>query len=88
MLAALRLLGHLLWPAARLNAGAHPAVLPLPLAAAAQVCQGNHERDWPADVSIPYRTIDSGGECGVPYERRFPMPSAGRDQPWYRCVRL
>lgn len=47
------------------------------------VCQGNHERDWPADPSIPYRTIDSGGECGVPYEHRFPMPSAGRDQPWY-----
>ncbi|KAL4435011.1 hypothetical protein ABPG77_003836 [Micractinium sp. CCAP 211/92] len=47
------------------------------------VCQGNHERDWLGDPSIPYRTIDSGGECGVPYEHRFPMPSAGRDQPWY-----
>ncbi|KAL4458159.1 hypothetical protein ABPG75_013024 [Micractinium tetrahymenae] len=46
-------------------------------------CPGNHERDWATDPSIPYRTIDSGGECGVPYEQRFPMPSGGRDRPWY-----
>ena len=23
------------------------------------------------------------GECGVPYERRFPMPRPALDQPWY-----
>jgi hypothetical protein len=28
-------------------------------------------------------TPDSGGECGVPYESYFPMPSAGKDKPWY-----
>lgn len=26
---------------------------------------------------------DSGGECGVAYELRFPMPTPGRDLPWY-----
>lgn len=60
---------------------AHPSHAPTP----AQVCIGNHERDV-VDPShdIPYHTIDSGGECGVPYEARFPMPTPGRrDQPWY-----
>ena len=23
------------------------------------------------------------GECGVAYEVRYPMPTPGRDQPWY-----
>lgn len=44
---------------------------------------GNHERDWPGQ-GLPYGTIDSGGECGVPYTARFPMPTSGqREQPWY-----
>ena len=52
------------------------------------MCIGNHERDHPGQA-IPYPTIDSGGECGVPYAARFPMPtpadaaSAPADQPWY-----
>ena len=30
-----------------------------------------------------YITPDSGGECGVPYETYFPMPTAAKDKPWY-----
>ncbi|GMN53716.1 hypothetical protein TIFTF001_022855 [Ficus carica] len=26
---------------------------------------------------------DSGGECGVPYETYFPMPTQAKDKPWY-----
>lgn len=50
------------------------------------VCIGNHERDvLDPSHDIPYHTIDSGGECGVPYGARFPMPTPSnhRDQPWY-----
>ncbi|PRP80746.1 putative inactive purple acid phosphatase 27-like [Planoprotostelium fungivorum] len=42
---------------------------------------GNHERDWINDITI--NVTDSGGECGIPYEKRFLMPTSGRDQPWY-----
>ena len=46
---------------------------------------GNHERNCPCTVPPPSALAagitwlngsDSGGECGVPYEARFPMPSA------------
>ena len=51
---------------------------------ASGVCAGNHERDWPGTGTRfdfpPAR--DSGGECGVPYARRFPMPQLGPDQMW------
>ncbi|XP_057849603.2 probable inactive purple acid phosphatase 27 isoform X2 [Cryptomeria japonica] len=43
---------------------------------------GNHERDFPGSKSI-YETTDSGGECGVPYERYFPMPTKTEGKPWY-----
>ncbi|KAL0370890.1 UNVERIFIED_CONTAM: putative inactive purple acid phosphatase 27 [Sesamum angustifolium] len=43
---------------------------------------GNHERDY-VDSGSVYITPDSGGECGVPYETYFPMPTAARDKPWY-----
>ncbi|KAG0567486.1 hypothetical protein KC19_7G138400 [Ceratodon purpureus] len=43
---------------------------------------GNHERNFPDGVSV-YTKWDSGGECGVPYETYFPMPTPGRDKPWY-----
>ena len=36
---------------------------------------GNHERDYPNSQSF-YSGHDSGGECGVPYMKRFPMPRA------------
>eukprot|EP01117_Protostelium_nocturnum_P019934 TRINITY_DN8769_c0_g1_i2.p1 TRINITY_DN8769_c0_g1~~TRINITY_DN8769_c0_g1_i2.p1 ORF type:complete len:565 (+),score=96.74 TRINITY_DN8769_c0_g1_i2:238-1932(+) len=34
---------------------------------------GNHETDYPNSGSY-YKGKDSGGECGVPYEKRFLMP--------------
>lgn len=43
---------------------------------------GNHERDFPDSGSV-YTKWDSGGECGVPYETYFQMPTAGVDKPWY-----
>ncbi|KAF3436730.1 hypothetical protein FNV43_RR19477 [Rhamnella rubrinervis] len=43
---------------------------------------GNHERDYIGTGSI-YITPDSGGECGVPYETYFPMPTPAKDKPWY-----
>ncbi|XP_061353586.1 probable inactive purple acid phosphatase 27 [Gastrolobium bilobum] len=43
---------------------------------------GNHERDY-VDSGSVYLTPDSGGECGVPYETYFPMPTAAKDKPWY-----
>lgn len=30
-----------------------------------------------------YFSPDSGGECGVPYETYFPMPTPAKDKPWY-----
>ncbi|GKU92222.1 hypothetical protein SLEP1_g5981 [Rubroshorea leprosula] len=43
---------------------------------------GNHERDYVGTGSV-YITPDSGGECGVPYETYFPMPTPAKDKPWY-----
>ncbi|OMO75885.1 hypothetical protein COLO4_25840 [Corchorus olitorius] len=43
---------------------------------------GNHERDYPGSRSF-YPGPDSGGECGVPYETYFPMPTEAKDKPWY-----
>ncbi|GAB4854325.1 hypothetical protein Ancab_022912 [Ancistrocladus abbreviatus] len=43
---------------------------------------GNHERDYPTSGSM-YITPDSGGECGVPYETYFPLPTSAKDKPWY-----
>ncbi|CAK9178859.1 unnamed protein product, partial [Ilex paraguariensis] len=43
---------------------------------------GNHERDYMESGSV-YETPDSGGECGVPYETYFPMPTPAKDKPWY-----
>ncbi|XP_073037547.1 probable inactive purple acid phosphatase 27 isoform X1 [Primulina eburnea] len=43
---------------------------------------GNHERDY-VDSGSVYVTPDSGGECGVAYEKYFPMPTAAQDKPWY-----
>jgi len=42
---------------------------------------GNHERDWTNGASL--NLTDSLGECGVPYEHRFRMPTTGVDKPWY-----
>lgn len=39
-------------------------------------------RDY-VDSGSVYVTPDSGGECGVPYETYFPMPTSAKDKPWY-----
>lgn len=39
-------------------------------------------RDYFGSGSV-YVTPDSGGECGVAYETYFPMPTPGKDKPWY-----
>lgn len=39
-------------------------------------------RDYVSSGSV-YQTPDSGGECGVPYETYFPMPTSAKDKPWY-----
>eukprot|EP00271_Cylindrocystis_brebissonii_P018696 TRINITY_DN5419_c0_g1_i1.p1 TRINITY_DN5419_c0_g1~~TRINITY_DN5419_c0_g1_i1.p1 ORF type:complete len:386 (-),score=48.17 TRINITY_DN5419_c0_g1_i1:220-1338(-) len=51
---------------------------------------GNHERDFPGSGSFYHSTQDSGGECGVPYYKYFPMPApkgwtaaTNKDTPWY-----
>ena len=48
------------------------------------VVQGNHERDWPGSGSA-FSNFGSGGECGVPMEARFPMPTPSKRQEdyWY-----
>ncbi|KAJ4825590.1 hypothetical protein Tsubulata_015243 [Turnera subulata] len=43
---------------------------------------GNHERDY-INSGSKYVTPDSGGECGIPYETYFPMPTSEKDKPWY-----
>ena len=48
------------------------------------VSPGNHERDWPGTGDrFPSGVEDSGGECGVAYERRLTMPLTGPGQQWY-----
>jgi len=44
---------------------------------------GNHERDYPGSGDRYNVARDSGGECGVVYEKRLKMPSGERDRPWY-----
>lgn len=46
--------------------------------------QGNHERDWP-DSGSYFGSGDSGGECGIPTQKRFimPTPPQGEDNGWY-----
>jgi len=43
------------------------------------VAPGNHERDWPNSGSF-FNGKDSGGECGVPLEKRFLMPTPTNTQ--------
>ena len=54
-----------------------------------QVCIGNHEYDWPGQPFKPplfsYHT-DSGGECGVPYAKRFDMDPEGPGKNIYYSV--
>jgi hypothetical protein len=48
-------------------------------------CDGNHERDFPRSGSL-YNGTDSGGECGVAYEKRFQMPTSAQDQTWWNLT--
>lgn len=51
------------------------------------VVQGNHERDYPGTGSID--SYDSGGECGIATQTRFPSPTATshyQDEGWYSFV--
>ena len=41
--------------------------------------------DW-LFYSSYYNGTDSGGECGVPYEKRFIMPRPAINKHWYVCV--
>ena len=41
----------------------------------------NHERDWLTNSF--FENTDSGGECGIPYYRRFPMPRKSDTTPYY-----
>ena len=41
---------------------------------------GNHEMDYPGMQWLPSWSgfgTDSGGECGVPYQKHFMMPLSG-----------
>jgi len=57
-----------------------------PIAATApyMTAQGNHERDYENSGSM-IGGNDSGGECGVPTQARFqvPTPSGNQDKGWY-----
>ena len=58
--------------------------LPLPHASSSAF-GSNHERNWPGTHDRFHgraAVYDSGGECGVVYERRMAMPIPGPDKPW------
>ncbi|XP_024018238.1 probable inactive purple acid phosphatase 1 [Morus notabilis] len=46
------------------------------------VASGNHERDWPNSGSF-YRTLDSGGECGVLAQTMFYFPAESSEKFMY-----
>lgn len=62
-------------------------LLPLASSMPYMTAIGNHERNWPGTSDLFDGTgaavTDSGGECGVAYERRLRMPTATDDEPWY-----
>jgi hypothetical protein len=64
----------------------HAQVQPLASAFPWMTCIGNHEQGSPGTAgpgAPPWANdTDSGGECGVPYAQRFPMPRPGGEF-WY-----
>ena len=46
---------------------------------------GNHEENWPFyNSAFNVSSLDSGGEAGIAYAHRFPMPSpSSLSSPWY-----
>ena len=43
------------------------------------------EQHFSPICSSYYQGYDSGGECGVPHERRFPMPRPSLDEAWWEA---
>jgi acid phosphatase type 7 len=64
----------------------HAQIEPLSARVPWMTCVGNHERDFPNSGSF-FNGTDSGGECGVPYYARFPMPTESPDHHWYSFER-
>jgi hypothetical protein len=48
------------------------------------VTNGNHERDYPGSGSY-YQNRDSGGECGVPTQVMYHMPTNNKAKSWYEA---
>ncbi|KAG0631433.1 hypothetical protein M758_1G252900 [Ceratodon purpureus] len=48
------------------------------------VTNGNHERDYPGSGSF-YQNMDSGGECGVPAQVMYHMPTSNKAKSWYEA---
>lgn len=46
------------------------------------LCSGNHERDYPGSGSF-FQNMDSGGECGVPTQIMYHMPTRNKAKSWY-----
>jgi hypothetical protein len=57
----------------------HALIEPLSSRLPYLVSMGNHEYVWSGSY---YPGGDSGGECGVPTERRFRAPSSGEGLLW------
>jgi hypothetical protein len=47
---------------------------------------GNHERDYPGSGSF-FQNKDSGGECGVPSQTIFHMPTRNKAKSWYLILK-
>lgn len=48
------------------------------------VTNGNHERDYPGTGSF-FQNMDSGGECGVPAQVMYHMPTRNKAKSWYEA---
>jgi hypothetical protein len=58
---------------------------PITTRVACMTLPGNHESNWPQyGTAFNTASLDSGGEAGLVYSFRFPMPPpASADAPWY-----
>eukprot|EP00474_Spongospora_subterranea_P010166 CRZ10624.1 hypothetical protein [Spongospora subterranea] len=57
-------------------------IAPISMALPYQTAIGNHERDYEGSNGL-FDVDDSGGECGLPYRRRFPTPDGSLEKTWY-----
>lgn len=58
------------------------AIEPLASKVPFMIGYGNHEQDCP-NSSTYFASNDSGGECGLPTESRFTMPTSSQHDGWY-----